>query len=230
MADQFKTGEYLTIIRRHIDRVTRTRMKGWQGRLATLEVVEGKGLHVFMEWDSPTLMALPYRYLARCEKKGIEWHGALIPIRKVQQTERRDTPEQLEHALRQTADRFHRIAEFGRGGELAHQIIKNASTIEAQEKAWLAYLRTELKVPFDALVDYLDGWDDPDYYEGYAVLDDDEEVRVLKVDGIESGLGVTVLTRFRRREEVLPLMMLWASGTARTRRIVDAYRYWFETQ
>ena len=138
MADEFKTGEYLTIFRRHIDRVTRTRMKGWQGRLVTLEVVEGKGLHVFMEWDSPTLMALPYRYLERCEKKDIEWHGALIPVSKVQRTERRDTPEQLEHALGQTDNRVHRIAEFGRGGELAHQIVKDAPTSEAQEKAWLA--------------------------------------------------------------------------------------------
>ena len=230
MKSELSPGDGLLIARWHIDWPTLTTMKIWQGRGQSLEAIEGKGLHVWIAWDSRTLMALPFHYLDWCAKKSIEWEGALVPVNKLRLVEPRDTSAEFDEAVQRTQERFHCIAEYGKLGELAYQVTKVAATLRGQEDAWQAYLSERVKFPFDATVDFIDGWDEPDHYDGYPFLDEDEGVRVLGLDDIDRGLGVTVMARFRRREEPLPLCMLWPLGAFRGSSAIKAYRYWFETR
>ena len=230
MQSELSPGDGIIIARWHFDRSALTTMKNWQGRVHSLEEIEGKGLHFWVAWDSHTLMALPFRYLERCATKAIEWEGALVPVNKVRLVEPRDTSAEFEEAVQRTRERFHCISEYGKLGELAYQVTKDTPTLRAQEDAWQAYLSERVKFPFDAMVDFIDGWDEPDHYDGYPFLDEDEDVRVLGMDDIDNGMGVTVMARFRRREEPLPLCMLWPLGTFRGSKTIKAYRYWFETR
>jgi hypothetical protein len=82
--------------------------------------------------------------------------------------------------------------------------------------------------PFNAVVGYLDGWDEPDHFSGYPFLHEGEDVKVLKLEKIDSALALIARVEHRSRTLLIPLCNLSPYAFQRGGRFIEDYRIWFE--
>lgn len=227
---KFSLHDSVKVRRCTIDLVIRVNLKGWQG--SVIEIQTGtKQDQCVVEWDSQTLAALPFRYLDQCSRKEIDWSSSLLPANRLQLVEPRDTPDVLETAQQSARNRFNWIAEFGRSGERIYSVIKDTyGKDELLADTWKDCLSSNMRWPFNGIISYLDGWDEPDHFAGFPMLPEDESVRVLKLDSYTDDLGWLVTIVRRERELTIPLCNIAPSLATRGGKALDDYRNWFEAR
>ena len=126
---------------------------GWQGEVVGLDEDDDDAILVDINWDSQTLEAIPEEYIERNENQGLDWSGVFLYADEVTPAEPRDTPEERAQTLKQLRRKFAWVYLGDQGRRIRtvlHDI--DSDDLWAAMQVWDAYLRQNLKFPFDAEV------------------------------------------------------------------------------
>jgi hypothetical protein len=198
--------------------------KGWQGRVT--EIKDGS---VRVEWDSLTLKALPSSYMAYCTDHHHQWDGMWIPVSHVAKAAVRDKPADVKAAYKEARWHYLLVGDFGRQGKRIYRVIQGYTLLDSTMLvAWRQYLDERVRWPFRAVVDYLDGWDEPDHFYGFSFLSEGLPIKVLRLDETDDGIGLVVKVYTRGDDFLLPLCNVSPKLLTRGRQAIEDYRLWFE--
>ena len=210
----FKIGDQVRVIKGTKDPDFGTDIGGWQG--SVYDISDGV---VGLTLDSMTLADFSDKYIAQCEKEGLDWDKIYLYPSELEFAQPRETVDDTRLMQRQIVSK-HRDY-LGEAGKRIGKILSGTKSDDesAQLDAWEKYLKEALILPFDGeMADYQDR----------GPLQVGDKVRVHEILGNEELYGVLVKLRYGRRVYHFPLCCIEVTDKVTgNNMIVTDYSTWF---
>jgi hypothetical protein len=193
---------------------------GWQGRVTEIESYQDGKVTIMFQWDSLSLKAMPASMIRHSEVKGLDWTTMGLYAEEVERAQPRDTQEDVD-AVIQELSAEHAWDYLGRQGQRIHEVLKNVDEDDELEafETWQEYLKTHLKLPFEAVVSES---------QERGPLRFGDRVKVISFEGVEDMYGILVNIQVGHQGYVFPLCDLKsADKKSITYGLTDDYAVWF---
>ena len=198
-------------------------LEGWQGRIEDTDTTEEGKILLGVRWDSVTLKSMPRSLLEQMEEEELDWSRYYLFPEDVEQTEARDTPEQVRAAADELSSQLIWTG-LGEEGRRIQKVLEGVDTEDetAVLEAWGRYLRKRIKFPFKARV--------AEWQEGGEFRQGDQ-VSVQGFEDISDLYGIVVEVRRGREYYAFPLADLEVAGKKSPNyQPVKDYCIWFANQ
>lgn len=215
-------GQTVAVREGQLDDETGISLSGWSGRVGAIDDAEGL---LEIEWDSPTLLAIPEAFLRSLIDDGANFWQYYLAPEEVVTIEARDRPEEAEQARIDLANRYYDYAVYGTP-PLTYERLPYGSSLEEHllprtPAHWHRRLQAELQLPFAARIA------EGAHYGGTAVevvaLDDDTGEQ-LEYFGV-----VAIIEPALDEGEYIPLANLEAAEpTTPNGELLRQYARWFQ--
>ena len=195
-------------------------LEGWQGRIEDTDTTEEGKILLGVRWDSVTLKSMPRSLLEQMEEEELDWSRYYLFPEDVEQTEARDTPEQVRAAADELSSQLIWTG-LGEEGRRIQKVLEGVDTEDetAVLEAWGRYLRKRIKFPFKARV--------AEWQEG-GDLRQGDQVSVQGIEDIAGRYGIIVEVRRGHDYNAFPLADLEVAGKKSPNyQPVNDYCIWF---
>lgn len=190
---------------------------GWQGRVSKIEPEQGP---LCIDFDSITLEAASYAYIAQCEEGGFGWDQIYLGVTDVEPAQARDTLADVKKVYERLQGE-HAWDFLGSAGEITRQVLKGIDPDDdfAAFEAWEKHFSHVIKFPFEAEIAE---------FQERGPLRTGSKVRVHSISSVEDLYGVIVKVTQKHHTYYFPLCDLEATDTeSETHNQIQSYAVWF---
>lgn len=192
-------------------------LDSWQGRITEIDADENI---ITIEWDSISLQNTPDAAIEECEEQGLSWTEYRLYSEDVEPAAPRDTQEDVERVQAELNRKF-AWSFLGPEGREVNEALAGVDPDDtwAALQEWDAYLREQLRFPFDARIAEI---------QERGPLQSGDRVRVFDINYVDDAYGILVDAKRDREYYTCMLADLEVlDAQSPNHDPVRAYRVWF---